>query len=329
MNKQLTLLGIVTLNAAAVVSIIGCRSTSGMEAEPNRTAVTGGANGFSIEAGSSGFTPGGRTVTVSQATPPPAAVAAPTRAASPADEPLNAPGAEPVGQAPEPVAVTKTSRHVPEATPVVSDEPKAVGAGRSYVVKNNDSLWVISRREGVTINELAAANGIKANATLKPGQKLVIPAASGKKSVAHNAGASAGTAKAGAVAASGDTYTVVSGDAISTVAKKLHTTTAALRAANPQVKNDNIRVGQKLNVPNGSKAPAAAATKPAAAGKTAPSTGVAPAAKPAAGGFDLPEIAPLGGAPAPGAAPASSVAPEAVPSSGAAPAAVEATPVSR
>ncbi|UDQ97333.1 LysM peptidoglycan-binding domain-containing protein [Lentisphaerota bacterium WC36G] len=52
---------------------------------------------------------------------------------------------------------------------------QSIPKGGSYTVKSGDSLWVIARRYGVKIAELAAANNIKKNAVLKVGQKLVIP----------------------------------------------------------------------------------------------------------------------------------------------------------
>ncbi|MHA1569147.1 MAG: LysM peptidoglycan-binding domain-containing protein, partial [Alphaproteobacteria bacterium] len=47
----------------------------------------------------------------------------------------------------------------------------------TYTVKRGDTLSAIAKRYGVTVNELAAANGIARNSTLQVGQKLKIPSA--------------------------------------------------------------------------------------------------------------------------------------------------------
>lgn len=43
-----------------------------------------------------------------------------------------------------------------------------------YIVKNGDSLWSISKKYNISVNELKSANGLKSN-MLSIGQKLVIP----------------------------------------------------------------------------------------------------------------------------------------------------------
>jgi len=72
------------------------------------------------------------------------------------------------------------------------------------------------------------------------------------------------------------TYTVKPGDTLSKIAKRKGVTLAQLLQANPQIKNPNkIRVGQVINVPNGSAKPIA--PKPAPATPVAPKPAPAPA----------------------------------------------------
>jgi LysM repeat protein len=242
------------------------------------------------------------------------------------NEPASAPGTEP---APAAVAVT-------EPAPAPVSEPTTapagpVGGGRTYTVKPNESLWIIAKREGVSVDDIIATNHLSKNAVLRPGQKLTIPAGSGHK-VSY--GSSAHAAPKKEVAVSGDVYVVKPGDAVSIIARKLGTTSSKLREANG-LKGDSIRVGQKLVIPADAKnkgaatsasssdakkaAPAAVAAtdakKPVAtAGSTAPAT---------TGG--LREVPLMGGASAPAPAAVSAVSAEPAP----APEAVEATPVSK
>ncbi|HEY9173738.1 MAG TPA: LysM peptidoglycan-binding domain-containing protein, partial [Verrucomicrobiae bacterium] len=62
------------------------------------------------------------------------------------------------------------------------------------------------------------------------------------------AAASGATPAPAADTASGETYTVKSGDNLTTIAKKFGTTPKALRAANG-LKTDRIKVGDKLKIP--------------------------------------------------------------------------------
>lgn len=51
----------------------------------------------------------------------------------------------------------------------------ATGAGRHYVVRPGDSLWAISRANGLTVAQLAAANHMGQNDLLLIGRVLTIP----------------------------------------------------------------------------------------------------------------------------------------------------------
>lgn len=77
------------------------------------------------------------------------------------------------GAAPAPVAgpgLNEVPAPAP-ARPVV----QAAGPGGTHVVAKGESLYVIARREGVTVAQLAGANGLELNAVLRVGQKLSIP----------------------------------------------------------------------------------------------------------------------------------------------------------
>ncbi len=69
-------------------------------------------------------------------------------------------------------------------------------ADRSHTVRRGESLWSIANRHGVTMNALAAFNGISERQTLQPGQTLRIPATqSGRSQGSSNAVASAAAAR--------------------------------------------------------------------------------------------------------------------------------------
>jgi LysM repeat protein len=163
---------------------------------------------------------------------------------------------------------TPAAAAIESSAPVANITPVA-----TYVVVKGDSLSKIAVKYHMTRSELAKANGLKSDSTIKIGQKLIIP---GKAS-------SAGTYSAAATATdngpSGNTYKVKSGDSLRLIAKHNGTTLAALRSLN-HLKSDNVRVGQLLKLPAGSTPTVSA---PAAQATPAPDTTTAAPTKDASG----------------------------------------------
>lgn len=126
--------------------------------------------------------------------------------------------------------------------------------GTAYTVGSGDTLWKIAKVNNLSVKELAAANSLRADAPLRPGQKLVIPA----KATPMSTPATAASAPAPT-----DTlvYTVRAGDTLAVIARRAGTTVAALRTLN-SLKNDIVRVGQDLRVPAGPRTAATLAAAP-------------------------------------------------------------------
>jgi LysM repeat protein len=145
-----------------------------------------------------------------------------------------------------PVAQALTTAPVADVTPA-----------QTYAVVRGDSLWSISKRNNISVRELAAANNLPTSAALKIDQKLIIP---GQAAMPTAATASAETA-----ATAGARYTIQPGDTLSRIASRNNTTVAALRAMN-NLRSDTVRVGDSLVLPvtaSGSADPA-----PVAGGST-------------------------------------------------------------
>lgn len=102
--------------------------------------------------------------------------------------------------------------------------------GDTYTVKSGDTLGAIAQRSGVSVDNLAKWSGIKDKNSISIGQTIKLKAP---------ATAAPSTAK---------TYTVKSGDNLSTIAAKNGTTVKALQDLNG-IKNANlIQVGQVLKM---------------------------------------------------------------------------------
>lgn len=222
--------------------------------------------------------------------------------------------------APAPAGETAAVRFSPTrpgtatAAEVTAPPPPA-----TYTVAKGDNLWIIAKKNGVSVKQLTAANNLRTDSTLKLGQKLVIP---GKTSEAAPAVAPAATSMAAPAAVAAPaaahttttvTHVIKAGETLGTIAKKYQVKVGDIATANNIADPTKIRVGQTLKIPTKS-APAAATTKaattksatttkPATTVKAAPAApAVAPAATaPAAPIFTSPVIesapAPAGGSP--------------------------------
>ncbi len=182
-----------------------------------------------------------------QHNPPPASGAPTVGQSQEGDDGVPAVGQSVTEVEPEPVVPTQ-----PEE--VEKQEPAADSESTVYVVKKNDSLWLIAKKHKTTVNAICEANGIKKNAILRVGMKLKIPAGKATESSAKPAGTES---------VNGTNYTVQKGDALSLIARRHGVTVKALKQAN-NLTSDNIRVGQKLVIP-GKAAPAKQKTAPATA----------------------------------------------------------------
>lgn len=144
--------------------------------------------------------------------------------------------------------------------------PSGLDAG-TYVVAPGDSLEKIANRKGCTVVALLKANGLKQSAIIHPGQKLKLPANAAKMADVTPA----------ALAGSGQSYTIRSGDTFAGIARKYKVSVADLVSANPEVKPNSLRPGQVIRLSS-----AAASTAPAAASESASARKASPEPKSAA-----------------------------------------------
>ncbi len=120
--------------------------------------------------------------------------------------------------------------------PTAAQAHSGSAAHSSYEVRSGDSLSVIARDHGISLPELAAANGISNVHLIKVGQVLQIPSLQPVS------------------------YTVAPGDSLSVIAKTIGATTADLIEMNGLEDANVIRVGQTLQLPAGSSVTALSPT---------------------------------------------------------------------
>lgn len=133
----------------------------------------------------------------------------------------------------------------------------------TYVVVSRDTLSGIAKKNHLTTKELAAANNLKADATIRPGQKLIIPskplpasdaaattsALPGTASTATTSTATAKTSSTSAKPSEGIPHTVKPGETLGTIAKHYGVKQADIIMKNNITDPQKIRAGDKLIIP--------------------------------------------------------------------------------
>jgi murein DD-endopeptidase MepM/ murein hydrolase activator NlpD len=145
----------------------------------------------------------------------------------------------------------------PEPQPAVI-RPARVSGYRLKVAKG-DTLSTLSRRYGVSVEEIMSANNLP-DGRLQIGQELVMPGVKGPKVI--QAEAAPAPAPDSAPTSGQSTYKVEKGDTPHGIAEKLGVDEKALIAAN-NLNPNNLKIGQVLTVPDQSAAPEMAANEPA------------------------------------------------------------------
>lgn len=86
---------------------------------------------------------------------------------------------------PKAISTPVSSDKAAKSTTKSNDKPSSSVSGAAYTVKSGDSLWTIAKKHHISTKKLAEANGLNDKASLKVGQKLIIPGA--KASTAKSA----------------------------------------------------------------------------------------------------------------------------------------------
>jgi N-acetylmuramoyl-L-alanine amidase len=151
--------------------------------------------------------------------------------------------------------------------------PASASAFFQHTITPGESLSSIAAQDGLTVAQLAAANGLSADQMLVTGRVVAIPpqSAAGASSAAPVSSGTAASAAAGAVSAStstgsssgGGDYLVHAGDTLTSIAARAGTSIAAIAAANGLDANGLLPAGRRLTVFG----------LPPSASPTAPSTG--------------------------------------------------------
>ena len=183
----------------------------------------------------------------------PAPVAQPGGTALTPEERIPGGGAPPSMPASPPEVVSAPpAPSMPTAPAVAPKAGKPSGSSATYTVRKGDTLSKVARHYTVSIRELAELNRMPADASLKVGQKLAVPA---KKAGAEPSRSATPPKASVAKASPGTTHVVKSGETLTAIAKQHGVTVDALMRANDITDPAKLKVGQKLKIPAAHAAP--------------------------------------------------------------------------
>lgn len=132
----------------------------------------------------------------------------------------------------------------------------ATSSSSSYTVKAGDTLWVIAKRNDLTLTQLLDANpSLTKKSILRIGQEIMLPS----KNQQNRTTQSSKSTTAEEIA--GGTYTIRKGDTLSGIANRFKVTVAALRSAN-SIAGNTIYAGKPLTIPGVDNTTIAAIAQP-------------------------------------------------------------------
>lgn len=162
-------------------------------------------------------------------------------------------------------AETKQEESTPKEEKASAESAKQNSTGGTYTVVSGEGLYAIARKTGTAIEDLLSLNGLSLNSTIYPGQVLTLSASSESSANEETTSAeesssstqetpSEESAASSEQAATGGTYTVVSGDGLYAIARKTGTSIEDLLSLNGLSLNSTIYPGQVLKLSANSEA---------------------------------------------------------------------------
>ncbi|PNK59947.1 lytic transglycosylase [Psychrobacter sp. FDAARGOS_221] len=124
------------------------------------------------------------------------------------------------------------------------------GKTQSYTVKRGEGLIALASRFNVSVDTLAAMNGLETNEQLLVGQRLTVPAQSTQSTTTNtNSSQSKSSGSSNSYQGETTTYTVKSGDTLIGIANKLGVSHTQIAEMNNISDTGQLLRGQKLKLP--------------------------------------------------------------------------------
>lgn len=126
--------------------------------------------------------------------------------------------------------------------------------GTAVTIDRGDTVMSLSRRYGVPASAITQANGLSANARLRPGQRLVIPKYTGSASSAPRTAAvqpQADPVTTGSARGGGGQFVHVinPGETLMALSRKYHKSLGEIARANNLPINHRVQIGERIIIP--------------------------------------------------------------------------------
>jgi murein DD-endopeptidase MepM/ murein hydrolase activator NlpD len=142
------------------------------------------------------------------------------------------------------------------ASPPPPPGPRYTASGETVEVQQGDTLYGLARRHNVPVSALIELNNLDSNNSIRPGQRLALPA--GARTLVEPAPGRAPVVKTAAPAVAPQatpgweaTHTMKNGESLYGIARQYRVTLAELQRVNGITEPTRVRAGAVLHVPNG------------------------------------------------------------------------------
>jgi murein DD-endopeptidase MepM/ murein hydrolase activator NlpD len=140
--------------------------------------------------------------------------------------------------------------------------------GQTVVVQQGDTMFGLGSRYGIPASTIAQANNLPANASLTPGQRIVIPSYRGQPPVAKPVAAAPQKPKP-VQTARGSSHTVKPGETLFSIARTYKVSATELAQHNQVGLDHRVQMGERVSIPGEGRV-AQAAPRPAEQPKVQP-----------------------------------------------------------
>lgn len=153
------------------------------------------------------------------------------------------------------------------AAPATTPAAPASSSDTNYTIKPGDTVSGIAAQFGLRVSDVLAANNLSNNSLIFPGKTLKLRGGVSEPTLAASvvvAASPAPATPAPAPAAMGGSYTIASGDTLTSIAAAHHVGIAELMSANQLSRTSIIYAGKKLTIPGADAGASSAPATPAA-----------------------------------------------------------------
>ncbi|MGF7161464.1 murein DD-endopeptidase MepM/ murein hydrolase activator NlpD [Rhodoligotrophos appendicifer] len=143
----------------------------------------------------------------------------------------------------------------PASAPVPTNTYAATsGGGNQITVRSGQTLYAVARENGVSVNQIVAANGLTPPYEVRAGQILRLPGGASAAAGGNGSVSGVRNASASAPLSAGGSHTAKSGETLYSLGRAYNVSPMAIADLNGYTTSYQLRVGETVKIPNGASA---------------------------------------------------------------------------